>query len=138
MARSPLLFVRREWVLAVSVVTCAAFVSSGGAILADLSRPASLALVFMWLFAVILGSAMAVVRHAEHLAARLGEPYGTLILTLSITFIEVASISAVMLHGANNPLLARDTLFAVCHDRAQLHGRTVVADGRLAAPRATI
>jgi Ca2+:H+ antiporter len=56
---------------------------------------------------------MSVVRHADHLAARLGEPYGTLILTLSVTFIEVICISAVMLHGLNNPTLARDTLFAV-------------------------
>ena len=53
------------------------------------------------------------VRHADHLAARLGEPYGTLILTLAVTSIEVISISAVMLHGANNPTLVRDTLFAV-------------------------
>jgi Ca2+:H+ antiporter len=53
------------------------------------------------------------VRHADHLAERLGEPYGTLILTLAITSIEVIGISAVMFHGANNPTLVRDTLFAV-------------------------
>src|SRR4029077_16758706 len=41
------------------------------------------------------------------------EPYGTLLLTLSVTFIEVMSIAAVMLHGENNPTLARDTMFAV-------------------------
>ena len=39
--------------------------------------------------------------------------YGTLVLTLSVTAIEVTSISAVMLHGANNPTLVRDTLFSV-------------------------
>jgi Ca2+:H+ antiporter len=69
--------------------------------------------IFVWLFAVILGSALAVVRHAEHLGKQLGEPYGTLVLTLSITAIEVISITAIMLHGENNPTLARDTLFAV-------------------------
>jgi Ca2+:H+ antiporter len=53
------------------------------------------------------------VRHADALAEQLGEPYGTLILTLSITFIEVVSISAVMTHGDRNPTLARDTLLAV-------------------------
>jgi Ca2+:H+ antiporter len=42
-----------------------------------------------------------------------GEPYGTLVLTLSVTAIEVLSISAVMLHGENNPTLVRDTLFAI-------------------------
>ena len=41
------------------------------------------------------------------------EPYGTLILTMSPTAIEVAMISTVMLHGADNPTLARDTMFAV-------------------------
>jgi Ca2+:H+ antiporter len=54
-----------------------------------------------------------VVRHADHLAVRLGEPYGTLILTLVVTAIEVTSISTIMLHGENNPTLARDTIFAV-------------------------
>ena len=34
-------------------------------------------------------------------------------LTLSVTAIEVMSISAVMLHGDNNPTLVRDTLFAI-------------------------
>jgi Ca2+:H+ antiporter len=57
--------------------------------------------------------ALSVVRQADHLAARLGEPYGTLILTLSMTFIEVTSITAVMMHGENNPTLARDTMFAI-------------------------
>jgi Ca2+:H+ antiporter len=61
----------------------------------------------------VLGSAFAVVRHAEHLAELMGEPYGTLILTLSVTSIEVVSIAAVMAHGDNNPTLARETLFAV-------------------------
>jgi Ca2+:H+ antiporter len=72
-----------------------------------------LTLILVWLFAAVLASAISVVRHAEQLAHRLGEPAGTLILTLSVTFIEVTSISAVMLHGENNPTLARDTLFAV-------------------------
>jgi Ca2+:H+ antiporter len=42
-----------------------------------------------------------------------GEPYGTLILTISVISVEVMMISAAMLHGANNPTLARDTMFAV-------------------------
>ena len=69
--------------------------------------------IFAWLFVAILGSALSVVRHADQLAVRLGEPYGTLILTLSVVVIEVASITAIMLHGENNPTLTRDTLFAV-------------------------
>jgi Ca2+:H+ antiporter len=78
-----------------------------------LANPLVLTVVFGWLFGVILGSAMSVVRQAEHIAVILGEPFGTLVLTLSVTFIEVMSITAVMLHGANNPTLVRDTLMAV-------------------------
>jgi Ca2+:H+ antiporter len=52
-------------------------------------------------------------RHADALAIRCGEPYGTLILTLSAICIEVMMISAAMLHGENNPTLARDMMFAV-------------------------
>jgi Ca2+:H+ antiporter len=104
---------RQEWFLGFSGMTALAFLLLGDTLLAGLGDPVWLGVIFLWLFAAILGSSLAVVRHAEHLAARLGEPLGTLLLTLSVTFIEVASISAVMLHGANNPSLARDTLFAV-------------------------
>jgi Ca2+:H+ antiporter len=44
---------------------------------------------------------------------RLGEPYGTLLLTLAVTAIEVISITAIMFHGHDNPTLVRDTLFAL-------------------------
>ena len=104
---------RREWFLLISVATVAIFWRWGPQLFAGLSNPFWLAFIFLWLFAVILASALAVVRHADALAGRLGEPYGTLILTLSVTTVEVMSISAVMLHGANNPTLVRDTLFAV-------------------------
>jgi Ca2+:H+ antiporter len=80
---------------------------------AGLDNPLWLAAIFAWLFAVVLGSALGVVRHAERLSERLGEPYGTLVMTLSVTSIEVMSITAVMLHGENNPTLVRDTLFSV-------------------------
>ena len=43
----------------------------------------------------------------------LGEPFGTLILTLAVISIEVSLIASIMLHGANEPTLARDTMFAV-------------------------
>jgi Ca2+:H+ antiporter len=104
---------RREYWLLAALLTCAAFVWYGNAFTARLSEPAHLVGILAWLFVVILGSALSVVRHADRLAVRLSEPYGTLILTLSVTFIEVASITAIMLHGENNPTLTRDTLFAV-------------------------
>src|SRR4051794_220706 len=114
-ARTSLLsaLVRDEWFLCVSAATSLTFLASGGALLDGLSNPLWLGFVFLWLFAAVLGSALSVVRHAERLTVRLGEPYGTLLLTLSVTFIEVMSIAAIMLHGENNPTLTRDTVFAV-------------------------
>jgi hypothetical protein len=52
--------------------------------LGDLSSALWSALLFFWLFAIILGCAFGVVREADHLAERLGEPLGTLVLTLAI------------------------------------------------------
>lgn len=105
--------IAREWFLAISVATTVGFTAVGEKAFDALSNPLGLALIFIWLFAVVLGSALGVARHADHVAGILGEPYGTLVLTLSVTAIEVMSISAVMLHGANNPTLVRDTLFAI-------------------------
>ncbi|MEM7462503.1 MAG: calcium:proton antiporter [Pseudomonadota bacterium] len=65
------------------------------------------------LFAVMLWLAFVVVRHAECLATLLGEPYGTLILTLSVIGIEVALIASVMIAGEDKSALARDTMFSV-------------------------
>jgi Ca2+:H+ antiporter len=105
--------IRAEWFLGLSLATTLVFFLFGEQIFDTLENPVALALVFMWLFAVALGSALSVVRHADQVAEILGEPYGTLVLTLSVTSIEVMSISAVMLHGENNPSLVRDTLFAI-------------------------
>ncbi len=102
-----------EWFLGISLATTILFVTFAGQQLDTLTNPLWIGLIFIWLFGVVLGSALAVVRHADHIAEILGEPYGTLVLTLSVTAIEVLSISAVMLHGANNPTLVRDTLFAI-------------------------
>jgi Ca2+:H+ antiporter len=104
---------RTEWLLGVSLATALVFLVFGDRLYQALSAPAGQFVVFIWLFAVILGAAMCVVRHAEHLAVRLGEPFGTLILTLAVTAIEAASISAVMVHSPSNLSVVRDTLFAV-------------------------
>jgi Ca2+:H+ antiporter len=105
--------IREEWFLGVSAATVAIFWLFGERLFADLSNPFWLAVVFAYLFGVVLGTCLSVVRHADHIAKVVGEPYGTLVLTLSVTTIEVVSISAVMLHGENNPTLVRDTLFSV-------------------------
>jgi Ca2+:H+ antiporter len=69
--------------------------------------------LFLWLFAVILWCAFGVVEEADHLAELLGEPLGTLVLTLSIVIIEVVLIGAVALGSEAVPTLGRDTMFAV-------------------------
>jgi Ca2+:H+ antiporter len=54
---------------------------------------------------------MSVAHHAEMLAEKFGEPYGTLILTFSAVVVEIVIIVIMMMH-AENPTLARDTIYA--------------------------
>lgn len=104
---------RTDYALVPIAITLILFLIFGDGWLADLSDPLWLGLMFTWLFAAILWGAIRVVHHADCLAVKLGEPYGTLILTLSVISIEVLMILALMLTGSNNPTLARDTMFAV-------------------------
>jgi Ca2+:H+ antiporter len=65
-------------------------------------------------FAVLLiASVLMAVHHAELVAHWLGEPYGTLVLTLAVTIIELSLIVSLMLSGEPSPSLARDTVHAV-------------------------
>jgi Ca2+:H+ antiporter len=75
--------------------------------------PALSAGVFLWLFGAVVAGALTVVENADELAVLLGEPYGTLILTLSVGSIEIMTIGTVMLTGQADPALARDTMFSV-------------------------
>src|SRR5580698_2455151 len=76
--------------------------------------PSAGGLVFAAVLLVILfGTVFAAVHHAEVIAERIGEPYGTLLLTLAVTVIEVALIATMMLGKNAVPTLARDTVFAV-------------------------
>lgn len=104
---------RAEWPLLPALASAAAVVAFGTGGLDLNTAPTLLGTLFVWLLAVILTTALRVVHHAECLAVRFGEPYGTLIMTLSVTCIEVLMIAALMLHGDNNPTLARDAMFAV-------------------------
>jgi Ca2+:H+ antiporter len=65
------------------------------------------------LLIILFGTVFAAVHHAEVIAQRIGEPYGTLLLTLAVTVIEVALIATIMLGEKAVPTLARDTVFAV-------------------------
>jgi Ca2+:H+ antiporter len=106
-------FIRSEYPLIIGLGSAAAFVALGDGVLENVDQSLALVGVFFWLLLTVLWSAISVVRHADCLAVKCGEPYGTLILTLSAITIEVMMISAAMLHGENNPTLARDMMFAV-------------------------
>ena len=74
--------------------------------------PLGFAVAAVTLF-VLFGTVFAAVHHAEALAHRAGEPFGTLILTIAVIVIEVALIASLMLSPDASPSLARDTVFAV-------------------------
>jgi Ca2+:H+ antiporter len=62
---------------------------------------------------VMFGTVFATVHHAEAIAHRIGEPYGTLVLTLAVTVIEASLIVTMLRHQAGNSAVARDTVFSV-------------------------
>ena len=80
---------------------------------------AGLALLLAWgsgapallVLAGLLGAVFAAVHHAETVAQRLGEPFGTLVLALSVTVLEAGMIVSIMLAG-DSPTVARDSIFA--------------------------
>lgn len=104
---------RAEAPVLAGAATTAIFFTVGKGWADDFSQPLFTVAIFLWLFAAMIWCAFGVVRHAEALADHLGEPYGTLILTMSVISIEVTIMATVMLHGGPNPTLPRDTVFAV-------------------------
>jgi Ca2+:H+ antiporter len=77
-------------------------------LLAPMTGPLLLACI-----GALLAAVVAAVHHAEVVAQRVGEPYGTLVLALAITVIEVALVLSIMLAGgANAAAVARDTIYA--------------------------
>ena len=67
---------------------------------------------FAWIFGVIATCAVAASHRADAVAERLGEPIGTVVLTLSVIVIEVAVVAAMMIADKGEPTVARDTMFA--------------------------
>lgn len=105
--------IRSEAAFIVGAASAAVFYTVGQDWLYGLDDTLKLVVLFAWIFGVMLWCAFAAVRHADCLAELLGEPYGTLILTIAVISIEVAVISAVMLNGDAGSTLARDTMLAV-------------------------
>ena len=74
---------------------------------------ATLVLVLAGVVAIIMVCSFGVVTQAEKLADRMGDPYGSLVLTISIVLIEVILISAVMLGPGEHATIGRDSVMAV-------------------------
>lgn len=75
------------------------------------TKPPAAVLAIAGLF--LAGSVLAAVHHAEVIAHRVGEPFGSLVLAVSVTVIEVALIVTLMISGGpETATLARDTVFA--------------------------
>ena len=104
---------RREWALPILLAVFIVGEVFKIAIGANTIGAAGQIVAFAGFFGGALLGAFAVVRHAEELAHCFGEPYGTLILTISAISIEVVVIATIMLHGENNPKFARDTIYSV-------------------------
>ena len=102
-------YLRAEWPLAAALAAGVAGFGLEHAALA-VGGPFLWGLFFL-LLAAIIGVAFRISHHAEVLALRLGEPYGTLVLTLAAVSVEVV-ILAVMLFDSPSPTLARDTVYA--------------------------
>ena len=94
-----------KWPLAVPVVAAAVL---GATFL----FPLNTALLLLAVIA-LLGAVIGAVHHAEVVAHRLGEPFGTLVLALAVTVIEAALILITMLAGGEaSAAIARDAIFA--------------------------
>lgn len=104
---------RAEWPLALLLaVSAVVFLGPGHDILGG-ALSVKLGVAFAVLLGTIICGAFRVVHHAEAIAERLGEPLGTLVLTLSVIGIEVALVVATMMGGHAEVGTARDTMFAV-------------------------
>ena len=106
-------FLRTESPLIVAALSTVFVLAFDEALFTQIGAAWQAILLFVWLFGVILAAAFGVVHHAEALAHKYGEPYGTLILTTSVIGIEVIMIATMMLTGEPAPTLARDTMYSV-------------------------
>ncbi len=94
-----------KWTHILPVLACVLLAAVWG-------RPLGLLLVLLTAGGVVTAVALGV-HHAEVVAHRVGEPFGTLVLALAITVIELGLIGSIMASGgAGASTLARDTLFA--------------------------
>jgi Ca2+:H+ antiporter len=98
-------FISVSWTAIVPVVAVVVMAIAWGAELSGL--------IVALIAALLAGSVLAAVHHAEVVAHRVGEPFGSLVLAVAVTIIEVALIVTLMAGGGDKAqTLARDTVFA--------------------------
>lgn len=100
-------------VLTIAWVTTVLFLTIGHEYVVHPPSAAVAVACFVVILGAIMVAAFGVVRQAEHLAESVGEPFGTLILTLTVVVIEVVLIASVMLGPDGSATIGRDSLFAV-------------------------
>jgi Ca2+:H+ antiporter len=96
-------------IVAVALATGAALLGPEGVA----AMPFGVALFYGIAGIVLIGTVFAAVHHAETIAHIVREPFGTLVVTIAVTVIEVSLIASIMLGGEGNAALARDTVFSV-------------------------
>lgn len=96
--------VARDWTVVLPIL---GLVAAAAAWTADLTP-----LISVVLAGLLAGSVLSAVHHAEVMAHRVGEPFGSLVLAVAVTIIEVALIVTLMTGGSGASSLARDTVFA--------------------------
>ncbi|MEZ5730240.1 MAG: ionic transporter y4hA [Burkholderiaceae bacterium] len=103
---------KSEWPPIAGLLALAVLSTLGEGVLTSAKLPGTRAIAFVVLVVLIMGCAFRAIAHAGELGHRLGEPQGSLLLTLSILAIEVPLIVLVMVTGKADPTMARDTIFA--------------------------
>jgi Ca2+:H+ antiporter len=94
-----------SWTVAIPVLAVVVLAATWGA------KPAVAVLVVVGV--LLAGSVLAAVHHAEVVAHRVGEPFGSIVLAVAVTVIEVGLIVTLMVSaGSETSTLARDTVFA--------------------------
>src|SRR5689334_8112546 len=94
----------RDWTTSVPVISAVVLAALWG------SHPGDVVLVAI--LPLLFGSVFAAVQHAEVVAHRIGEPFGSLLLAVAVTVIEVGLIVMLMTSDKDTSALARDTVFA--------------------------
>ncbi|HTO33266.1 MAG TPA: calcium:proton antiporter [Pararhizobium sp.] len=102
--------IKSERLLGVAVVVAGFGLSFEHALL-EMGQAAALIGAAVLVLAIVLAS-MRVAHHAEVLAAKVGDPYGTMILTLSAVLVEVTILAIMMSAEEISPTLVRDTIYS--------------------------